>query len=139
MATALVANVLMFIIMISAVKFVAKLMYVPKSYLTVPIIIFCVIGSFATKNIMFDVWVMLGFGIMGYLLERAKVPLGPFVIGYLLAPLGERHLRSGLMASGDSYLPLITRPFSLMFVIISFIMLCWPFYREWRRKRVKDS
>ena len=51
--------------------------------------VFCVVGSFALNNTMFDVWVMLIFGVIGFLLERGKFPLGPFVIGFVLAPLAE--------------------------------------------------
>ena len=69
------------------------------------------------------------------ILERAKVPLGPFVIGFVLAPLAEAKLRSGLMMSGGSFLPIVTRPLALAFLVASVLMLLWPFYGEWRRRR----
>ena len=50
-------------------------------------------------NSFFDVWVMMIFGVIGFIMERAKMPLGPFVIGFVLSPIAEAQLRSGLMAS----------------------------------------
>lgn len=134
-ATALVANVLMFVIMMGTVGYLAKLKSVPRAYLMPIILVFCVIGSYALGNRMFDVWVMLVFGVIGFFLDRAKVPLGPFVIGFVLAPLAEENLRSGLMISGGSYLPLLTRPISAVFLAFSIVMLVWPIWRHYRQYR----
>ena len=73
------------------------------------VMVFCIIGAFALDNTMFDVWVMLIFGAVGFFMERAGVPLGPFVIGLVLAPLGEEKLRSGLMMTAGGIEPLFTR------------------------------
>ena len=137
-ATALVANILMFAVMLGAVGHIAKLRHVPRAYLMPIIVVFCVIGSYALSNRMFDVWVMLFFGVVGYFLERAKVPLGPFVIGLVLAPIAEESLRSGLMLSNGDYSPLVTRPMSAGFVLVSVLMLVWPIWRHYRAHR-KDQ
>jgi putative tricarboxylic transport membrane protein len=78
---------------------------------------------------MFDVWTMLLFGLIGFAFERLKIPLAPFVIGFVLAPVAEENLLTGLMASNGSYLPLVTRPISLLFVSISVLLLVIPIYR----------
>ena len=89
---------------------------------------------------MFDVWVMLGFGVIGYLMERAGIPLGPFVIGFVLAPLAEEKLRSGLMMTAGDFSPIVTRPFPLAFTIIAIGLLLWPILSERRRKaRARDE
>ena len=88
-------------------------------------LVFCVIGSYALANRMFDVWVMLAFGLVGYAMERAGVPLAPLVIGLVLAPIGEEHLTAGLMQSGGSFSPLLTRPVSLVLSLIAVAMLGW--------------
>jgi putative tricarboxylic transport membrane protein len=89
------------------------------AWLAPPVIVFCIVGSYALANRMFDVWVMLGFGLLGFLLNRFRIPLAPFVIGFVLAPLAEENLSAGLMASGGSWLPLVTRPFALICVLIA--------------------
>ncbi|MSU88704.1 hypothetical protein GE300_03600 [Rhodobacteraceae bacterium 2CG4] len=134
-ATALIANILMWILMTSSVRYIANLIYLPRSFVLPVVMMFCVIGSYALNNTMFDVWVMLMFGVIGFLLERAKIPLGPFVIGFVLAPLAEQKLRSGLMMTAGDISPIWTRPFPLAFTIIAILLLVWPIVSDWRRKR----
>lgn len=134
-AACLVANVLMFGMMTVSVRWLSKLMYLPRTYLLPIVMVFCVIGSFALNNTMFDVWVMLAFGIIGFGMERARYPLGPFVIGFVLAPLGEAKLRSGLMMTAGSVEPMFTRPLSAVFLVVAVILLAWPFVAVWLHKR----
>lgn len=134
-ATCLLANILMWIMMTSSVRYIAKLIYLPRSYVLPIVMVFCVIGSYALNNTMFDIWVMLGFGVVGFLLERAKIPLGPFVIGFVLAPLAEEKLRSGLMMTAGDITPIFTRPFSLTFTVAAVALLLWPLISDWRRRR----
>lgn len=134
-AACLVANILMYIVMMGSVKVVARIMYVPRTYLLPVILVFCVIGTFAVDNTMFDVWVMLAFGVVGYAMERGGFPLGPFVIGFVLAPLMEQKLRSGLMMTAGSIEPIFTRPLPLTFLLIALALLLAPFVRGWRSAR----
>ncbi|WP_108662829.1 tripartite tricarboxylate transporter permease [Acuticoccus kandeliae] len=134
-AACLVANILMYVVMMGSVRVVARIMYVPRHYLLPVILVFCVIGTFALDNTMFDVWVMLAFGVVGFAMEKGGFPLGPFVIGFVLAPLMEEKLRSGLMMTAGSIEPIFTRPLPLIFLIISIILLVWPFFRAWMESR----
>lgn len=131
----LVANMIMLVMMLVAIKWIAKLIYVPKAYLLTSIIVFCVIGSFALANNFFDVWVMLAFGVIGYLLDLAKVPLGPFVIGFVLTPIAEEQLRAGLMMSGGNIFDIFNRPFAVVFLMTSVLTLLWPLFQEFRNRR----
>lgn len=123
MAAYLIANVLMFAMMVVALPGLARIVRIKTAYLMPAIFVFCVIGAFGLSNRMFDVYVVIGFGLVGVLLERAKVPVGPFVIGFVLASILEAELRSGLQASGGSYLPMLTRPVSLFFVLSAGVLL----------------
>ena len=98
------------------------------------ILVFCIVGSFALSTRMFDVWTMLFFGLLGFAFERIKIPLAPFVIGFILAPIAEENLLMGLMASNGSYLPIIQRPVSLIFVVASIALLAIPLYNRYRLK-----
>jgi putative tricarboxylic transport membrane protein len=138
-AACLVSTVLMFVLMTGTVGYIARLMYVPRAVLLPIIMVFCVVGTYALDNTMFDVWVMLGFGVLGFMLERAKMPLGPFVIGFVLAPLAEAKLRSGLMMTAGSLEPMITRPLPALFLLISLALLVWPLYSDWKRGRTVDD
>ncbi|MBL6766242.1 MAG: tripartite tricarboxylate transporter permease [Verrucomicrobiae bacterium] len=115
----LVANLFMFVVMMLGARFIAKLSRVPKEILIPVILTFCVVGCYALGNRMFDVWVMLIFGLVGFGLDRLRVPLAPFVIGFVLAPMAEENLCAALMLSGGSWLPFFTRPISAVFLVIA--------------------
>jgi putative tricarboxylic transport membrane protein len=132
-ATVLIANVVMLIFMLVSVGWLARLMYVPRALLLPVILACCVMGTYSLSNRGFDVGVMLTFGAVGFAMERLKIPLAPFVIGFVLAPIAEKNLCAGLMLSGGSYAPLATRPISLTFLLISVVLLLWPIWKARRR------
>jgi len=136
MAAYLLANILMYLIMTGSVGYISRLMYIPRTYVLPVVMVFCVVGSFALNNTMFDVWVMLLFGVLGFLLERGRFPLGPFVIGFVLAPLAEEKLRSGLMMTAGDPSPILTRPLPLAFTLIAIVLLVWPIWRDRRARRL---
>jgi len=134
MGTTLVANVFMFLFMIFAVKHITKLARIPRGLLMPVILVFCVIGSYALSYRMFDVWTMILFGLLGFGFERLKIPLAPFVIGFVLAPVAEENLLTGLMGSNGSYLPLVQRPVSLFFVGLSILLLTSSIYKRYHNR-----
>ncbi len=132
-----VANIVMFLIMVLSARGLAKVININRAYLIPIVFAFCLIGAYAPSNRMFDVWVVIGFGVLGFILDRAKFPLGPFVIGYVLADIMESELRSGLQMSEGSFAPMITRPIAATFTVISVVFLIYSIYQEWKaRKRV---
>ncbi len=132
MATVLVANLVMFLLMLVGVGWIARLMYIPRAFLLPVILACCVVGTYALSNRAFDVAVMLLFGLLGFAMERLRIPLAPFVIGFVLAPIAEQNLCAGLMLSSGSYAPLVTRPISLGFLLVSLGLLGWSL---WRRRQ----
>ena len=135
LGAALVANLLMFAIMFWLARWIAKLAFAPRAVLLPMVVVCSVVGAFALSNRMFDVWVMLAFGLVGFVLERGRIPLAPFVIGFVLAPIAEENLAAGLMASGGSLAPMFTRPVSLLFIIAAVGLLLGPILLQ-RRKLV---
>jgi putative tricarboxylic transport membrane protein len=135
MAAYFVANILMFLIMTVAVRHIARLMSVDKAFLLPIIFVCCVVGAYALSNRMYDVWVVIGFGIIGFGLDRAKVPLGPFVIGFVLAGIFEAELRSSLQMSDAGFFAILDRPIALTFLAISVLMLLWPLVQQQRQRR----
>jgi putative tricarboxylic transport membrane protein len=126
MGSMFVANIIMAVIMFGSMKTLARLVRIPRPYLLPLILCFAVIGSYALSNRVFDIYVMLGFGLLGFCMESFRIPLAPFVIGFVLGPIAEKNLSLGLQASNGSYLPILTQPISLVFVIISLVMLVTP-------------
>jgi putative tricarboxylic transport membrane protein len=136
-AACLLSTFVMFAQMTLLTGVLRRLMQIPKHYVLPVVMAFCVVGVFASNSRMFEVWEMLAFGALGFAMERAKMPLGPFVIGFILAPLAESKLRSGLMMTAGDWTPIFTRPLPALFLAVSVLLLIWPFWREWRARRAK--
>jgi putative tricarboxylic transport membrane protein len=130
MATHLFAHIVMFALMTGGILFFARLMLLPIAYIFPTVLVFCVIGAYSLSNNMFDVGVMLVFGVIGIGLEIARVPLAPLVVGYVLAPLGEGRLRSGLMAADGDFSAILDRPITLTILALAAIILILPFMRN---------
>jgi len=135
----IVANIVMFLIMVFSARSLAKVININRAYLIPIVFAFCLIGAYAPSNRMFDVWVVIGFGVLGYILDRAKFPLGPFVIGYVLAGIMESELRSGLQMSEGSFAPMFTRPIAALFTIISIVFLIYSIYQEWSSRKTANA
>ncbi len=95
-----IANTLMCICGFAGIRVFSKVLSVPKVILTPIIFALCIIGSFAMKNSLFDVWVMLIAGVVGYFLGKAKVPTSPAILGLILGPMAEKNFRTALLKSG---------------------------------------
>ncbi|QTQ12617.1 tripartite tricarboxylate transporter permease [Treponema parvum] len=96
-----IANVLMLIIESFAIKGFVKILAIPKYFLYPLIIVFCVVGVSSVNNRSFDCWGMLFFGILGYVLEKNKYPLGPLILGFILGSIIELNFRRSIMAFGS--------------------------------------
>ena len=121
----LVANFLMAVLMLGGARWMAKLAAVPRAVLWPAVFGSCVFGAFQLNGRWFDVGVMLAFGVVGFAMELWRLPLAAFVIGFVLAPVAEENLCAGLMASGGSYAPLVTRPISLLLLLAAAGLLIW--------------
>ena len=139
----LFANIVMAIIMCCSMKLLARLTEVPRAFLLPIILTFCVVGSYALSNRLFDVWVMIGFGLLGFFLESKKIPLAPFVIGFVLGPIAEESLSAGLMGSAGDWTPIFTEPKSVLFLLVAIVLLVVPLIRgrksELRKAELKNQ
>jgi putative tricarboxylic transport membrane protein len=131
-AACLISHFVLFIIMTAGIRYLIKLMTVPVWYLFPIILLFCVIGSFADNNRVFDVYVMLAFGIIGFCMEKTGFALGAFVIGFVLGPITEKSLRAGLTLSDGSWLDIFMHPISAICVVLSAGMFIWSLRSQHR-------
>ncbi len=98
-----IANTLMLICGLGGIRFFTKVLSVPKVILTPIIFVLCVVGSYAMKNSMFDVYVMLVAGVIGYFMAKVKIPSSPAILGLILGPMAEKNFRTALLkSSGDA-------------------------------------
>jgi putative tricarboxylic transport membrane protein len=134
MGAMLLANIVMLVVMCKSMRFLARLTTIPNAYLMPLILAFCVVGSFAMSSRFFDVWTMFGFALIGLVLEAKRIPLAPFVLGFVLWPIAEESLSAGLMSTNGDVTPVVTRPLSLMFLIIAAALLLAPTIRKRLRR-----
>ena len=134
-AACLIANVFMLLMEYLGIKVFARVLTVPKHILLPIIMVLCVVGAFGVNNRLFDVWAVLLFGIVAYLLEKGGFPLPPIILGFILGPTIETNLRRGLMQSEGSIAPFFTHPISLAFLIITMIVIVLAVRKELRARR----
>lgn len=110
---------------------------IPKYYLFTGIIVFSVIGSYVGYASVFDVYVMLFFGVLGYLLTKFKINLPTIIVAFFLGPMLESKFRQSLRISGDDALVFLTKPISLAFLILTVAAVF--FLTRRRKKLVSDD
>ena len=135
----LVANLMMLVIEYGGIKVFARVLMVPK-YILMPIImVLCVVGAYGLNNRLFDVWAILFFGVLSYLLEKFKFPLTPIILGFILGPTIETNLRRGLIASQGSYMPFLTHPICAAFLVISLLVIAMAVRKELKLSKAKKA
>ncbi len=121
-----VANLLMLLIGAIAAKKIAKVSSLPTTILAPIIMALCVMGSFAIRNNMFDVALMLVFGFLGYMMKRGGYSLACFVLGIILGPLVESELGRALILTGGNPLKLVGSPLSALLFGLIVLSLVGP-------------
>jgi putative tricarboxylic transport membrane protein len=109
---------------------------VPYTILMCFIVIFAAVGAFAVNNNIFDVWMMLGFGVLGYIMKKLNYPIVPLVLALVLGNLAENSIRQALTISGGNFAIFITRPISLLFIVVAILAYFSPAIR-WALKGLR--
>lgn len=100
-----------------------RVLTIPRHYLYPVLMVLSFVGSFASNNYSFDFWIMLLFALVGMLMDMAKMPMSPMILGFILGPMLEENLRRALTYSAGSWLPFITRPVSAVLLAIAVFSL----------------
>jgi putative tricarboxylic transport membrane protein len=135
-AAFLLANIIVIVVQAAFTRLYVRVLRVSITYLAPIIIIFCVIGAFAHNNRVFDVFVMFGAGVVGYFFTRVGIPLAPVILGMILGPTLEENARVALMTE-YSIMPFLTRPVSLIFLILAVLSSAAAFLRS--RKELRNT
>lgn len=131
----ILANLILIPIGLAAIKAGAFLVRVPRLILLPSIVLFCVVGAYAINSSYFDVAVMGTMGLLGFVLERYRIPLGPVVLGIVLGgPLEERFIQA-LTSAGGSPLSLVSRPIAAVLAILTLILWIAPLLMRQRARR----
>ena len=127
------ANLFAVIINIAFIPAFIWVLKLPFTLLAPIIFVLCIIGGYAPTQDMHDVWLMIAFGIVGYLMRKLDYPLAPAVLAIVLGPLAEPAMRQSLLISGGEFSIFFTRPFSAPIMVAALVLLALPLLKPLMR------
>jgi putative tricarboxylic transport membrane protein len=122
-ASMYIGNVILLVLNLPLVGMWARIALIPFPILGPLIILFSVIGAFSIRFMLFDVWVALLFGVIGYLMRKFGFPIAPMVLATVLAQMLETSLQQSLLISQGSPLIFFTRPIAVVFMALAFLSI----------------
>lgn len=133
-ASMIIANIAMLIVGAVGIRFFARIIGVQKEILIPVIFVLSLVGSYAMRQNVFDVYLTIGFGVIGYLMQRYHYPLSPILLALILGPMAESNLRRSMVVSGGDWHILFSRPIAvgLMLLGVGFLIAS-----VWNHKRIE--
>jgi len=133
-ASMIVANVAMLIVGAVGVRFFAKVIGIQKEILIPIIFVLSLVGSYAMRQNVFDVYLTIGFGVVGYIMQRYHYPLSPILLALILGPMAESNLRRSMVVSGGDWHILFSRPIAVGLMVLAVAFLAAS---VWNHKRIE--
>ncbi|HWR30245.1 MAG TPA: tripartite tricarboxylate transporter permease [Negativicutes bacterium] len=125
-ASMYVGNVVCMLIAALSIPFMIQMLRVPPVILTPIIIVICMVSAFAANNSLFDLWLMIIFGIGGYFFNRYKYPVAPFIMAFILTPRLEMSARQAFDISNGDPSIFLHKPIALAFLIFTLVLFLAP-------------
>jgi len=124
----IMANILLVPFGYLAIRVSSTMLRVPRNILMPAILMFCIVGSFAINNSLFDVGTMLAMGILGYFFEANGIPVAPIVLGMVLGPIVEQNFMVSMIKSDWDLTQFFTRPTAAMLAVLTILTWLTPVY-----------
>ncbi|WP_431287251.1 tripartite tricarboxylate transporter permease [Roseateles chitinivorans] len=134
-ASLYIGNVMLLVLNLPMVGLWVKLLRIPRAPLYAGILIFATVGVYGMRQSAFDLYVMLAIGLLGVVMRRFDFPTAPVVVGMILGPLAEAHLRNGVAIGGGHWGVFFERPLSASLLAIVVIVLLLPRVMKWMAAR----
>ena len=135
----IIANIIMIPLGILCIKVAKRILLVPREVLMPLILLFCVVGTFAINNAMFDVGIMLVAGILAYILEANKFPIAPAILGVVLGGMLEENFITSMIKSNGDLSAFLARPIALGLAVVCFLVWTWPLLAKLASKPSKTQ
>ena len=111
------------------IRVVVRVLMIPQGILSAIVVMFCLVGAFANRNNMSDVWMIVIFGILGYVFEKFKFPISPMVLGAILGPIGESSFMRSMIASNNDWTTFFVAPIRGVLMAGAIAALLYPLLR----------
>ena len=132
----LCCNILMFLCMFYPIKWISKIIYIPRQRMYPVIIMICIVGAYATKNgRIFDVWALLIFGVVGYIFGKIKIPASCYLIGFILGKDLENYFIQSVSAANGSLGVFFSRPIGLFIWVLIIASIAYAIYDDRNTKK----
>jgi putative tricarboxylic transport membrane protein len=131
------ANLLMVPLGWALIKIAKNVLHVPRSVLMPVILLFCVVGAFAINNSVFDVGVMLAFGLLAFLMEANGFPIAPTILGMVLGGMLEQHFVTSMIKAGGNPSAFFDRPIAAALGVVTILIWLTPGIIALRRRRAE--
>lgn len=132
----IIANIFLIPLGLAAIKTSSQLMRLPRNIIMPSILIFSIVGAYAVNNSLFDVTVMLSFGVIAFIIEEAGFPSAPAILGVILGAMLENYFVTAMISSEGRLLSLVERPIAAMLaIIVAVIWLAPPLLRYHNRRK----
>lgn len=122
----IIANIFLLIFGLTGIKIFTKLIEIPKSILIPLIVVLSIVGTYTIQNSITDIYIMLFFGVLGYILKTYDFPTGPLVLGMILSPMLDSNYRRAVLSSGSILklvIEIFSNPISLILLLTIIIMM----------------
>ena len=130
-----IGNVMLLVLNMPLIGLWVQMLRIPYRFLFPLIVLLAMVGTYSANKNVFDLWMMLGFGVLGWLLRKLQYDIAPFILAFVLAPLLEQSLRQSMTMSVDGAMILFQRPVSAGLVAASALLLVLMVIRQFTRKR----
>lgn len=130
----IIANLAMLLVGIVTLQAAVRIVNMPQSYLLAGIMAFVIVGSYSVQNSVWNVWVALAFGVVGYFMTRYNFSPPATVLGLVLGFIVETNFRRSLMITDMGWAVFVNRPIALVMLILAFISFIFPFYRDFKNR-----
>ena len=137
-ASMYIGNVMLLVLNLPLVGLWASILRIPYGILLPFIVLFTVIGTYSINNNPFDLWVMLAFGLLGWIMRKFDYPAAPVVLALVLGPQLETNFRRALTISHNDYLTFLTHPTAAVLIVLALLSLTWPFLAGLIRRKPVD-
>jgi putative tricarboxylic transport membrane protein len=134
-ASMYIGNFMLLVFNLPLVGVFASIIRTPLHFLMPLVLLLCLVGVYSINNSLLDIWLMIGFGVLGYVMKRLEVSPAPVVLALVLGPMMERSFRESMMLAGGNLSTFVTRPISATILAVGLLALAAPLLTK-KMKRI---
>ncbi|MEV6238113.1 tripartite tricarboxylate transporter permease [Lentzea sp. NPDC051838] len=138
-ASLFVGNVLLLVLNLPLIQVWVKVLHVPRPVLYSGILVLATLGVYSLSGNVLQVFLAYGIGVLGYFMRRFGFPIAPVILGVILGPMTETQLRRALVISDGSFTAIVTRPLTLVILVLAVVSLVLPYVRKGKKLAFADE